>query len=110
MTQIWPTLSDPAKALRDELFGRLWSDGWTPETQPAPHPAPMENIDPPNQYGSAEALHAGIGSDAAAVALYDHENHIRAYELHGRDGPWLLTVQAYNAYLTLCANSAFSPA
>ena len=107
MTDTWPTLSDPAKALRDELFSRLWIDGWTLDTHPTPT---MENIDPPNLYGSAVDIHSSIGSDAAAVALYDHENHIRAYELHGRGGPWLLTVDAYNEYLTLCANSASSPA
>lgn len=109
MTLHWPVLSDPAKQLRDELFGRLWRDGWslvpTPNPEPLPEPS-MEDHEPPHQYGSAEALHGSISYDAVAVALYDHQNRVRGYELHGRGGPWLLTVAAYDDYLRLCAQSA----
>lgn len=60
------------------------------------------DILPSTQYGTAEAIHQHCGSEAVAVALYGHNNHVRAYEVHGKDGPYLLTVAVYDRYLTLC--------
>lgn len=69
----------------------------------------MDTIPPSDSYQTGQWLHRYRGHDTVIIPLHDYDRQIRAYEVHGKGGPWLLTVAEHAIYTRLCAETAAAP-
>lgn len=57
---------------------------------------------PPTVWISADTLLERCQFNAIGVELRDATGNVRAYEVHGRRGPWLATVPEWSLYRSIC--------